>query len=130
MNSILEKIQQISSQLIEKIQNFYEENKKLSFVILGMLFIILVCLILLVSIGKKNTKTPVEIPGQNFELTERLFVPDGPELPREYSVSRQTQKQWSDEEVEPYFTVPGEKEISSLATSNDNMINEIIGAAP
>lgn len=130
MNKILEKLKEIFTPLIEKIRNFYEENKKLSLLIIGMLFIILICLILLLTVGKKEKNKTAEIPGQTLEFTERLFTPDGPALPREYSTSRKTTKKWSQEEAEPYFTVPAEKEINSLATSNDNMINEILGAAP
>jgi len=95
-----------------------------------MFVVILVCIILLLSLGKKEKNKPAEIPGQKLEFTERLVVPDGPALPRDYTTSRKTEEKWSSEEAEPYFTVPAEKEIESLANANDNMINEIIGAAP
>lgn len=130
MNDFIEKVKEVFSSLYEKAKDFYENNKTLSYVIGGMLIVIIVCLILLASLGKKEKNKPSEIPGQTLEFTERLFVPDGPALPRDYTVSRKTADKWSEEEAEPYFTVPAEKEIDALATSNDNMINEIIGAAP
>lgn len=130
MNAILEKIKEVLDSLTDKVQSFYEENKKLAIIIASMFVVILVCLILLVTVGKKDKKKTVEVPGQKLEFTERLFVPDGPALPRDYTVSRKTSDKWSAEEAEPYFTVPADKEIESLANANDNMINEIIGAAP
>lgn len=130
MNNLIEKVKEIITSLIDKIQQFYEENKKLSLIIAGMSIIILICIILLISVGKGNKKNLSEVPGQTLEFTEKLNVPDGPALPRDYTVSRKTTDKWSTEEAEPYFTVPAEKEIESLANSNESMINEIIGAAP
>lgn len=130
MEMLIEKVKETINSLIEKLQNFYEENKKISFVIGGMLIVIIICLILLVTVGKKEKNKPSEVPGQLLQFTEKLAIPDGPALPRDYTVSRKTADKWTSEEAEPYFTVPAEKEIEALATSNDNMINEIIGAAP
>lgn len=130
MNDFIDKIKIICISLIEKVKRFYEDNKKLSIIICGMLIVILICIILLISLSKNNKNKPKEIPLQTLELTEKLFVPDGPELPLDYKTSRKTNEKWTAEEAEPYFTIPSTKEIDSLATSNDNMINELLGAAP
>ena len=116
--------------LIEKIQEFYEENKKLSLIILGLIAVLLICLILLIALvsGKKK-ETPV-IPGTVLELTETPLVPDGPELPKEYTPARTTKDKWTEEEAAEWFTVPSQKEIDSLSKANDTLINEITGAAP
>ena len=115
--------------LVEKVQEFYEENKKLSYIIAGLLALLLICIILLcILTGKK--KEPAVVPGTVLELTEPLAIPDGPELPKDYTASRTPKDKWAEEDVEEWFTVPSQKEIDSLSKANDNLINEITGAAP
>ena len=115
--------------IVEKVQEFYEENKKLSYIIAGLLALLLICIILLcILTGKK--KEPDVVPGTVLELTEPLAIPDGPELPKDYTASRTPKDKWAEEDVEEWFTVPGQKEIDSLSKANDNLINEITGAAP
>lgn len=130
MNNILESIKDFISSLLDKVTSFYEENKKISFIILGLILVILFCLILLVATSEKDKKKQKDLPGSNLQLTESLIIPNGPELPRDYNISRKTKDKWTEEEAEPWFTVPTEKEINSLSNSNENMVNEIIGAAP
>ena len=130
MNNILESIKDFISSLSDKVTSFYEENRKISFIILGLILVILFCLILLVATSEKDKKKQKDLPGSNLQLTESLIIPNGPELPRDYNISRKTKDKWTEEEAEPWFTVPTEKEINSLSNSNENMVNEIIGAAP
>lgn len=130
MNNILESIKDFISSLSNKVTSFYEENRKISFIILGLILVILFCLILLVATSEKDKKKQKDLPGSNLQLTESLIIPNGPELPRDYNISRKTKDKWTEEEAEPWFTVPTEKEINSLSNSNENMVNEIIGAAP
>ena len=126
---IWEKIKEKLSPLFEKVREFYEENKKLSYSILGLLALLLLCIILLIALtGKK--KQPAVVPGTVLELTEALAVPNGPELPKDYTASRTPKDKWSEEDAEEWFTVPSQKEIDSLSKANDNLINEITGAAP
>lgn len=130
MKEFLEKIKDIFIDLKDKILDFYEENKKLSIIILSFFILILVCLILLIALSGKNKKKVQKVPEQDLVLTEPLVIPDGPELPRDYNTTRKTKENWTDEEAQVWFTVPGEKEIDALSRSNDNLVNEIIGAAP
>lgn len=130
MESLIEKLKEIFSTVSDKIIEFYEENRKMFFAICGLVAVILVCLILLAVTSSKSKKKVDEVPGRSLELTEPLVIPDGPALPREYTPSRKTKENWTNEEAEPWFTVPDQKEIDSLGTANDNLINEIIGAAP
>ena len=126
---IWENIKEKLSPLVEKAHGFYEENKMLSYIIVGLVALLFLCIILLIALtGKK--KEPEVIPGTVLELTEPLAIPDGPELPKEYTASRTPKDKWSQEESEEWFTVPSQKEIDSLSKANDNLINEITGAAP
>ena len=126
---IWENIKDKLSPLVEKVRDFYEENKMLSYIIAGLLALLLLCIILLIALAGKK-KEPEVIPGTVLELTEPLAVPDGPELPKDYTASRTPKEKWNKEEAEEWFTVPGQKEIDSLSKANDNLINEITGAAP
>ena len=126
---IWENIKEKLSPLVEKARGFYEENKMLSYIIVGLVALLFLCIILLIALtGKK--KEPSVIPSTVLELTEPLAIPDGPELPKEYTASRTPKDKWSQEESEEWFTVPSQKEIDSLSKANDNLINEITGAAP
>ena len=126
---IWEKIKEKLSPLVEKVREFYEENKMLSYIIAGLVALLLLCIILLIALtGKK--KEPEVIPGTVLELTETLEIPDGPELPKDYTASRTPKEKWTSDEAEEWFTVPSQKEIDTLSKANDNLINEITGAAP
>ena len=126
---IWENIKEKLSPLIEKVRDFYEENKMLSYIIAGLVALLLLCIILLIALAGKK-KEPDAIPGTVLELTEPLVIPDGPELPKDYTASRTPKDKWSQEEAQEWFTIPSQKEIDSLSKANDNLINEITGAAP
>ena len=126
---ILDNIKEKASSIFEKVREFYEENKMLSYIIAGLVALLLLCIILLCVIAGRK-KEPEVIPGTVLELTEPLEIPDGPELPKDYTASRTPKDKWSEEDAEEWFTVPTQKEIDSLSKANDNLINEITGAAP
>ena len=129
IKSIWENIKEKISPLTEKIREFYENNKMLSYIIAGLVALLILCIILLIALtGKK--KEPATVPGTVLELTEPLVIPDGPELPKDYTASRTPKDKWSEEEAQEWFTIPSQKEIDSLSKANDNLINEITGAAP
>ena len=126
---ILDSIKEKTSSIYEKAREFYEENKMLSIIILSLVALLLLCIILLISLtGKK--KEPVVVPGTVLELTEPLAVPNGPELPKDYTASRTPKDKWTQEDAEEWFTIPSQNEIDSLSKANDKMIDEITGAAP
>ena len=126
---ILDSIKEKASSLFEKVREFYEENKMISLIIAGLVALLLLCIILLMCIAGKK-KEPKVVQGTVLELTEPLAIPDGPELPKDYTASRTPKEKWSEEDAEEWFTVPTQKEIDSLSKANDNLINEITGAAP
>ena len=129
IKGIWENIKEKISPLTEKIREFYEDNKMLSYIIAGLVALLLLCIILLIALAGKK-KEPAPVPGTVLELTEPLVIPDGPELPKDYTASRTPKDKWSEEEAQEWFTIPSQKEIDSLSKANDNLINEITGAAP
>ena len=130
-SELFEKIKDKISEIVDTLTEWIEENKKLAILAGSLILVILLCLILLAaaaSSAKKKKAKPVEEEG--LVINENLLIPNGPELPRDYTLSRQTKEKWTDEDVEPWFTLPSEKEINALSQSNDNMVNEIIKVAP
>ena len=128
---IFDNIKEKFSEITDTVVEWIDENRKMAIIAGGLIVIILLCLILLaaaVSSEKKKKAQPVQEEG--LVINEQLLIPNGPELPRDYTLSRQTKEKWTDEDVEPWFTTPSEKEINALSQSNENMINEIIKAAP
>ncbi len=128
-SELKENINEKFSDLSERLINFCQENKKLAIAAGAFILLLFTGLIVLTaSIEKKKKKQP-EKP-YVLELSETLQIPESPELPKDYNISRRTKEKWDESETDEWFTVPSDTEIDSLANSNDNMINEIVGAAP
>ena len=112
--------------LKKKFLDFYKNNKKIAvLVIFLVIFIVILLIILIANSGKKET---VQKP--QLIVTETPEIPDGPEMPEDYAVSRTSEKKWSEEDADEWFTVPSSREVDSLSASNKKIINEIIKAAP
>ena len=114
--------------LFDLIKDYCSENKR-NAILFGTLGASIILLIILLCCIPKNKKTKVE-QEKPVVLTETLLIPDGPEINRDYSISRQTQDKWSDEQADVWFEKPTEKDIESLEKANDNIRSEITGAAP
>ena len=112
---IWENIKEKISPLIEKIREFYEENKMLSYIIAGLVALLLLCIILLIALAGKK-KEPEPVPGTVLELTEPLAIPDGPELPKEYTTSRTPKDKWSEDEAQEWFTLPYDDFLGHVVT--------------
>ena len=126
--SFFENIKEKIVSLFELIKDYCSENKR-NAILFGTLGASIILLIILLCCIPKNKKTKVE-QEKPVVLTETLLIPDGPEINRDYSISRQTQDKWSDEQADVWFEKPTEKDIESLEKANDNIIRDITGAAP
>ena len=117
---------------LDKLRDLVDENRKLTLAVAGGLILILVLLLILLvmSENKKTAARNAAIESKMLVLDQPLLVPDGPAVPNGYVTSRQTEKHWSDEDVEQWFTEPDREEVEKLGDANDRIINEIIGAAP
>ena len=130
-SEIFENIKDKFSEIKDAVLDWIDENRKLAIIIAALILLILICLLLLAATTSSSKKKKTESANTNeLIINEQLLIPNGPELPRDYTLSRQTKEKWTDEDVEPWFTTPSEKEINALSQSNENMINEIIKAAP
>ncbi len=63
-------------------------------------------------------------------IDQKLLIPQGPTVSSEYDTTRKTEKQWSQEEIGKWFTIPNEQELQKLSDANDRTISDILGAAP
>lgn len=126
---IFENVKEKVLEFIDRISEYYEENKTKALIIAGSVISFLIILVIILALAGKTDKKEAVINPQ-LELSEKPVVPNGPVLPRDYNISRKTKDKWTDEDADEWFTVPSDKEIETLSKSNDAIINEIIGAAP
>ena len=115
--------------LFDFIKDYCRDNKRNAIIIASLsacILILIIILLICIPHGKKKEK---EQP-KSIVLTENLLIPDGPELQRDYNISRQTKEKWSEDQADLWFEAPTEKDINSLEKANDNIISEITGAAP
>lgn len=126
--SFFENLKEKIVSLFELIKDYCSENKRnaILFSTLGASILLLIILLLCIP---KNKKTKVQ-EEKSVVLTESLLIPDGPEINRDYSISRKTQDKWTDDQADVWFEKPTEKDIESLEKANDNIIRDITGAAP
>ena len=114
--------------LYELVRDYCSENKRNAILIGSLLVLLLLLIILLICIPKKKKNDGVQT--KPVVLTETLLIPDGPELQRDYNISRKTQEKWDEEQADEWFEKPTERDIESLEKANDNIILNITGAAP
>ena len=126
--SFFENLKEKIISLYQLIKDYCSENKRNAILIgsLGVLVLLLIILLCCIPKHKKNSKTEVKA----IVLTEDLLIPDGPEIQRDYNISRKTQEKWDDTESESWFEKPSQRDIESLEKANDNIIQNITGAAP
>ena len=130
MQNFIEKIKKVFSSVKNKITELYFDNKKVFFLLAGLFFVIIFCIILLICLPKEKKESQNVYVENHLELSEKPLIQNGPELPKDYTFSRKEKEKWTEEEAQVWFTEPSQKDIDSLSKSNDKMINEIIGAAP
>ena len=130
VQNVIEKVKTVFSSVKNKIIELYFNNKKVFFLLVSLCFIIFLCIVLLIFIPKEKKESQNSTIQNHLELSEKLLIPNGPELPKDYTFSRKTKEKWTEEEAQVWFTEPSQKDIDSLSKSNDKMINEITGAAP
>lgn len=113
------------------IREFLIENRKKTMLFCALLIFMTACaLVALIAAASRRKDAVRQEPQRRLVLDQPLLAPAGPAAPDGYALSRVPPERWTDEEVEPWFTVPDGQEIERLGESNDRMILEIIGAAP
>lgn len=109
---------------------FSDTTKKIIFICALLVFMVICALLVFVAGGKHKEAKRIPLEQRKINADSPLLVPAGPEVPDEYITSRITEKNWSESEVNEWFSVPDGEKVERLGESNDRMIDEIIGAAP
>lgn len=109
---------------------FSDTTKKIIFICALLVFMVICALLVFVAGGKHKEAKRMPLEQRKINADSPLLVPAGPEVPDEYITSRITEKNWSESEVNEWFSVPDGEKVERLGESNDRMIDEIIGAAP
>lgn len=120
----------VASIFSEKIKNFLETNKKITVTICAILIFMTLSAIIVLCCSKKSHKKQQKTTEKTLILDQKLLIPQGPTVSDEYNTARKTQKQWSQQEIEKWFTTPNEQELQKLSDANNKTISDIIGAAP
>ena len=118
------------NEILENIKFFLQENKKKTIFICSLLIFMTFCALIVLSISGRKKKLPPIEPQKELVIDQKLLIPDGPVVPDGYITERKTQKNWSEDDIEKWFTTPTEQEIQKLSDTNDRTVSEIIGAAP
>ncbi len=67
---------------------------------------------------------------EDFELLQPLVQPDLPEFPDDYYLLRTRDYEWTQSDIDKWFTMPDGILLDELHDANDAMITEILEAAP
>lgn len=118
------------SQIAENVQDFLSERKKA--VLISAILVLFFCAALIVlSFAPQSKKNEIEpYHAEPFIADQELLLPQGLSVPQSYSVSRQKNEGWDENEIERWFTRPDADAVEKLSSANDAMISEITGAAP
>ncbi|MGI5069931.1 hypothetical protein HRO26_02115 [Treponema pectinovorum] len=111
--------------------NFFELFHKKPLYSLGLLIILLFFLIALIVIFIQSSKPKQKTYQKtDFVLDAKPLLPEGPEIEKNYYPERSLKKQWSQQEIEQWFTKPDSTNLKELERTNDKIVKEITGAAP
>lgn len=117
-------------ELLDNLRDFLEENRKMAVIVCSGLCLLMMLMLIAICIQNSSKKKLSVHEEKKLVLDQPLLIPDGPTVPKGYITSRKTEKNWSDNQIEEWFTLPDAGEVEKLSQANDRIINEIIGAAP
>ena len=118
------------SELSENVKGFVTEKPLLA-TIIGIFAVLFLASLVILTIQTSKPKVQKQTFKQEmFTADAKLLIPAAPEAEKDYYPSRTQKKNWSEEEVMPWFTTPDQVAIEGLEKANDTIISDITGAAP
>ena len=81
------------------------------------------------SLGSKTKKNSVNF-NEDFTLFQPLMQVETPVMPDDYYLTRPRNYEWTQEDVNQWFTPPNGQLLEQLNSANDYMITNILEAAP
>lgn len=118
-------------ELLEQLKELFTENKKH---VLTSLILVLFFLIAAITVAFQGSaserKITFQAEDEYFTPEHDLFLPEGPSVPKGYSISHETKDHWEKSDAEQYFSMPDGKILDDLKKANEKLINDIVGSAP
>lgn len=112
-----------------EISDFAHEKPLLLTVICIVVFLFIAGIVILMiqTTPEKKAAAPEQEP---FTQDAPLLIPDSPDIEKDYYPNRVTENQWSQEELNTWFTYPEDETMTELEKANDRIIKDITEAAP
>ena len=120
----------VAQVFFKKIESFLKTNRRTTLTICAILIFMTLSAIVVLICSKLQHKAPHKAAERTLVIDQKLLIPQGPTVSSEYDTTRKTEKQWSQEEISKWFTIPNEQELQKLSDANDRTISDILGAAP
>ena len=98
-------------------------------IIILLAFFLIAVIIILVGESKLFSKKKVTFD-ESFILHQPLVAPESPSIPDEYYLVRPKDYTWTQQEVDRWFSPPDQQLLDSLRTANDELISDLLEAAP
>lgn len=115
-------------ELKEKVSDFIHE-KPLAFGISALILVFFVLALIVIFI-QSSKPAPEEYKKEVYTSIEKPIAPSGPDIEKDYYMSRTTKSEWSEEELKEYLPENDSGLIEELNDTNNKIIDEILGAAP
>lgn len=101
---------------------------KIGIIILLAFFLIAVIIIL---VGESNLFSKKKVAfDESFILHQPLIAPESPSTPDEYYLVRPKDYTWTQQDIDRWFSPPDQQLLDSLHTANDEIISDVLEAAP
>lgn len=117
------------SQTFETFKDMAEKNPRNAILIFASAFIFLICILLVLLLANSSRKEKIVLP-DTITFSEEILIPPSETENDKYILSRETKPKWQDDEIENWFTNPGDKELEDLSNTNRKYVRDIFEVAP
>ena len=101
---------------------------KISILLLLVFFLIAV---IIITVGESNLFKKKKLSfDENFTLHQPLVAPEPPSTPDEYYLVRPKDYTWTEQDIYRWFSPPDEQLLDALRAANDELISDLLEAAP
>ena len=101
---------------------------KISILLLLAFFLIAV---ISITVGESNLFKKKKLSfDENFTLHQPLVAPEPPSTPDEYYLVRPKDYTWTEQDIDRWFSPPDEQLLDALRAANDELISDLLEAAP
>jgi len=109
--------------------NDFKEKNPLGFKI-ACILVLLFLVSLIVFFFQRGNETIRINENEEIIPDQKIEAPDSPDLEKDYFESRQKEKEWTENEIMNYFTVPeGSSSMTNLENENDSLVKNILDSS-